>query len=66
MFTIDILNALSHKNDDLHSPVISKKSTIFLMYLDFMEFMIHFIETTFISQKQKYIPWDEYWEEENK
>lgn len=32
------------------------------MYLDFMEFMIHFIETTFISQKQEYIPWEEYWE----
>tara|TARA_B100000963_G_scaffold73318_1_gene61330 strand:- start:1035 stop:2027 length:993 start_codon:yes stop_codon:yes gene_type:complete len=66
MFIIDILNALSHKKDDLHSPVISKKSTIFLMYLDFMEFMIHFIETTFISQKQDYIPWEEYWEEEKK
>ena len=32
MFTIDIFNALSHKKI-LHSPVISKKSTIFLMYL---------------------------------
>ena len=52
----DFLNAKSHRNDpDL---IISSKKTMFFMYLEFMDYAIKLVETTFITTKEGYEPWE--------
>lgn len=52
----DFFNAKSHRNDpDL---MISSKKTMFFMYLEFMDYAIKLVETTFITTKEGYEPWE--------
>ena len=46
----DFFNAKSHRND--HDLMISSKKTIFFMYLEFMDYAIKLVETTFITTKK--------------
>ena len=38
--------------------MISSKKTIFFMYLEFMDYAIKLVETTFITTKEGYEPWE--------
>ena len=52
----DFFNAKSHRND--HDLIISSKKTIFFMYLEFMDYAIKLVETSFITTKEGYEPWE--------
>ena len=52
----DFLHAKSHRNDP--DSIISSKKTIFFMYLEFMDYAIKLVETSFITTKEGYEPWE--------